>query len=101
MTTTGVAAPRSTLNPTANAALLFAFGTLGLGAISFLIAGFEGHGAGWEMLAIPTAASAVSALIALALGGVAVAKKRAGGLVSIALAIVGVLLGGVGFVLGA
>jgi hypothetical protein len=82
--------------------LLAALGAMGLGAISFLIAGFEGHHAGWEMLAIPTLLAMMSALVGGIAGIVAITRKQTiGGLAAIGLSGFGVLLGLVGFVLGA
>lgn len=77
-------------------------GAVGLGMIAFLIAGFEGHSAGWELLAIPTGLALMSAMAGGAGGVVALVKKSwIGGAAAIGLAGLGSLLGLVGFVLGA
>lgn len=82
--------------------LLAAGAAFGLGVIAFLIAGFEGHRAGWEMLAIPTGLSMLAGMVAGGAGIFALVRKAyAGGLATLGLAGFGVLLGLVGFALGA
>ncbi|MGE0787657.1 MAG: hypothetical protein AB7S26_18420 [Sandaracinaceae bacterium] len=82
--------------------LLFAIVAFGLGTIAFLIAGFEGHGAGWELLAIPTGLCLGAALIA-SIGGVIGLTRKAfgGGLATLGVAAFGSVLGLIGFFLGA
>lgn len=76
--------------------------TCALGMLAFLIAGFEGHSAGWELLAIPVGLASLTALVAGVAGIVALVKRTIVlGVAAIGLSGLGMLLGMVGFVLGA
>jgi len=76
--------------------------TCALGMLAFLIAGFEGHSAGWELLAIPVGLASLTALVGGIAGIVALVKRTIGlGVAAIGLSGFGMLLGMVGFVLGA
>ncbi len=73
-----------------------------VGVVAFLIAGFEGHRAGWELMAVPAGVADVFGLLAMALGLAAMTKRQiVGGLLAIGLGAFGGLLGSVGFILGA
>lgn len=73
-----------------------------LGMLAFLIAGFEGHSAGWELLAIPVGLALLTAMVGGIAGIVALVKRTiALGVAAIGLSGFGLLLGMVGFVLGA
>jgi hypothetical protein len=76
--------------------------TCALGMLAFLIAGFQGHSAGWEMMAIPTGLTLMTAMVGGIAGLVALVKRSIGlGIAAIGLSGFGSLLGIVGFVLGA
>ncbi|MDP3275459.1 MAG: hypothetical protein Q8Q09_09715 [Deltaproteobacteria bacterium] len=80
-----------------------AAGVIGLlaGMMVFLIAGFRGRSAGWEMLAVPTLVSLVCSLVATIGGITAVVRKQFGlGLLVLGLGLAGAFLALVGFVLG-
>ncbi|MCB9580527.1 MAG: hypothetical protein H6717_26085 [Polyangiaceae bacterium] len=82
--------------------ILAAVVALGLGMITFLIAGFRGHSAGWEMMAAPTALTGLAGLVGF-VGGLG-ALSRKSFLVALGLIAVsglGGLLAVAGFVLGA
>ncbi len=83
-------------------AFLFALLACGVGFLTFLIAGFRGHSAGWEMMAVPALATFGLAGIGFIGAIVAGVRRRLG----VAAALVGMtgfasLLAVVGFVLGA
>lgn len=73
-----------------------------VGMIAFLIAGFEGHRAGWELMAIPTLITFGLALPAF-IGSIRALVRRSwvGGFLTMAASGFGSLLALVGFVLGA
>jgi uncharacterized membrane protein len=71
------------------------------GAVVFLIAGFQGRRAGWEMLALPTMVAFVCGLMAGISGIIALTRKQTGtGLIALGLGGVGLLLALTGFALG-
>jgi hypothetical protein len=81
---------------------IFAFLAVVVGIIGFLIAGFRGHSAGWELMAIPTLVTFALALFAF-IGAIMALVRRSwiGGVLTIGAAGFGSLLALVGFVLGA
>lgn len=82
---------------------LFAFAAVGVGMITFLIAGFEGHSAGWELMALPTLATFGAALVGFvgSMIGIFANKAYVGSVVMLAMSGFAGLLALVGFVLGA
>lgn len=74
------------------AQIIFAYIAIGTGVMAFLQAGMRGHSAGWEEMALYSGPAMVCGLIAIA-----IRRNRLG----FAALICGVVLGAVGFVLGA
>lgn len=74
------------------AQILFAYIAIGTGLMAFFQAGMRGHSAGWEEMALYSGPAIVCGLIA-----VAIRRNRLG----ISALICGVVLGAIGFVLGA
>jgi hypothetical protein len=102
----GFVAPPPAAAPSATGPLVIsmasAFSALAMGVVTFLIAGFEGHSAGWELLAIPTLIAMTAALVAGVAAIVAITRKSiGGGVLAIGVSGFGVLLALLGFVLGA